>query len=304
MKTNHQIASYGRPDLSTRSKYIVIVISTLILFGIGSSASYANAETVHIYVEKMPQPWQKQFGGVLDDAVQYWEGKIPGLKFDTVQYVEKSDFVLQWASQYGEGKLGYYSTDTANTYGKPTVAITLGFFKDKHWYLVSSEYVLQVTKHELGHAIGVPYSDDPNDIMYPTVEDYESWQQNPEQALQISTNTSMDWQSMSEKYQNLAGDKISSMSPKIAEAQSLLSSVSYGGKASKDALDKAWIAFWWAKKYLDRAEKMQIDGGASVLQSNYHDSYIKFKASYDYATNVEHKLTQITKYIEKANALA
>jgi hypothetical protein len=278
-------------------------MSILILFGLSFSTSYAKAETIHMYVQNMPQQWQDQFDGVLSKATQYWENKIPGLKFDTASSVDKSDFVVEWASQYGERKLGHYSTDTANAYGKPTLEITFGFIKDKEWHLISSDQVLQITKHELGHAIGLPYSDAPNDIMYPTIEDCESWQQNSEQDLQFSIDTSIDWQSRSDKYQKLTSDKIFPLASKIDETKSLLNSTSYDSQAAKYALDDAWTAFWWAKKYLDSADKIQTDGGTHVLQSNYHDSYIEFKSSYDFAKKVEQKLTQITEYIEKANNL-
>jgi hypothetical protein len=251
----------------------------------------------------MPQHWQDEFGDVLTNATQYWEAKTPNLKFEAAQYVDKSDFVVEWASQYGEGKLGYYSTNTENAYGKPTVAITLGFFKDKEWHLASPEYVLQITKHELGHALGLPHSVDPNDIMYPTIEDYESWLQDSEQNVQSPSNTA-DWQSRSEKYQAMANEKILPLESKINESQLLLNSITYEGNASNESLDNAWTSFWWAKKYLNSAEKMQTDGGASVLQSNYYESYIKFKSAYDYAKKVEQKLSQITEHIETANSLA
>lgn len=285
-------------DLSIKSKHFAIAVSILILFGIGSSISYVKAETINMYVEDMPQHWQDQYGDVLSNAVQYWQSKIPDLKLNTTQYVDGSDFVVEWASQYGEGKLGYYSTNTENVYGKPIMAITLGFFKDKKWHLASSEQILQITKHELGHAIGLPYSADPNDIMYPTVEDYESWQQDSEQ-IQASTDASTDWHSRSEKYQSLASDAILPLASRVDKVQSSLSSMSYDSTAAS-AHNNAWIAFWWAKKYLDSAEKIQTDAGSAVLQSNYHDSYIEFKLSYDYAKKAEQKLTQITEYIEKA----
>jgi hypothetical protein len=291
----------------------VSIASVLILLSIGFSLHNARAETVHMYVEKIPQQWQEQFGTVLDEAVKYWQDKIPGLTFETVPFVDDTDFVVEWASQYDEGKLGYYSTNVNNAYGKPTLAITLGFFKDKEWHLVSHEYVLQITKHELGHALGLSHSDDPNDIMYPTIENYESWQQNEdsnlqstpsEQELQAAITPSIDWSSKSAKYQHLAADKIAPLGTKIEESQSLLSSLSYSDKESQNALDNAWIAFWWAKKYLADSEKLQTDGGALALQSDYHGSYLKFKSSYDHAKKVEQKLVQIEKFVDKANALS
>lgn len=288
--------------LSANYRHLAVAISVLILFSAGS-ISHARAETVNMYVQKMPQHWQDKFGDVMANATQYWESKTPNLKFETVQYVDKSDFVVEWASQYGEGKLGYYSTDTANAYGKPTMAITLGFFKDREWHLASPEYVLQITKHEIGHALGLPHSVDPDDIMYPTIEDYESWLQKSEQNVQTPSNTA-DWQARSEKYQGMAGEKILPLESKIDETQSLLNSVSYEGNAANESLDNAWTSFWWAKKYLNSAESMQEDGGASVLQSNYYDSYIKFKSAYDYAKKTEQKIAQIIEQVEKAGSLS
>ena len=285
-----------------KPRHLAVVMSVLILFSAGS-ISHAKAETVSMYVQSMPQHWQDEFGDVLTNATQYWEAKTPNLKFETVQYVDKSDFVVEWASQYGEGKLGYYSTNTENAYGKPTMAITLGFFKDKEWHLASPEYVLQITKHELGHALGLPHSVDPNDIMYPTIEDYESWLQDSVQNIQAPSNTA-DWQSRSEKYQGMASEKILPLESKIDETQSLLNSMVYDGNAANESLDNAWTSFWWAKKYLNSAEEAQADGGASVLQSNYYDSYIKFKSSCDYAKKAEQKISQIAEHIEKANSLA
>jgi len=296
------MSDYGTAfgGLSIKSRHLA-VMTVITLFCIGVT-SHASAQTVTMYVEKMPQHWQGQYGDVLTNATQYWEGKSPGLKFDTTQTVDKADVVVEWASQYGEGKLGYYSTDTSNAYGKPTLAITLGFFEDKEWNLASPDQVLQITKHELGHAIGLPYSADPNDIMYPTVEDYESWQQDSEQPPAF--NTSADWHGRSEKYQSLAVETILPLATKIDGEQSLLNSASYDSMAAKDALGNAWTAFWWAKKYLSIAEEAQYDGGLFVLQSDYYNSHIKFKSSYDYAKKAEQKISQITEYIEKADSLA
>ncbi len=290
--------------------------SVLILSGLSSLVSYAEAQTFNVYEQKMPLHWENQFGDILLNATQYWEQKMPGLKFETVKFVDDSDFVVEWASQYGEGKLGYYSTNTVNAYGKPKLTISLGFFKDKKWNLVSTEYALEITKHELGHAIGLPHSSNPDDIMYPTIENYESWQQShtekpqakaktSEQNLQASTQkqTAVDWQSKSEKYQKLASDKIYKLEPKIGDAKLLLDSVNYENMAAKVEIERAWTAFWWAKKYHAEAEKMHTDGGAFFLQSEYQDSYEKFKQSYDYAKKLEKKIADITKYHKKAHEL-
>ena len=72
--------------------------SILSLLCFGFSIHDAKAETFHMYIEKMPRHWQKQFDGVLDEAMQYWQNKFPDLAFEQVQFVDKADFVVEWAS--------------------------------------------------------------------------------------------------------------------------------------------------------------------------------------------------------------
>ncbi len=153
-----------------------LVYVVIALFGLSFVLiENADAQTYKIHVQKMPPHWQKTFGDTLDKAIQFWQQKTPGLVIDKVPYQDQADFVLEWASQYDSGKLGYYSSSTLNEYGKPKLTISLGYFKDKKWNLVSPEYALEITKHELGHAIGLPHSTDPTDVMYPQIENYESW---------------------------------------------------------------------------------------------------------------------------------
>lgn len=291
----------NRIGLSLKPRRLGMVLSVLILFGAGSTLSYANAETIHMYVQNMPKQWQTQYGDILSQATQYWQKSVPGITFETVTQLDNSDLVVEWTSQNGEGKLGYYSTNIANDYGKPVMAITLGFFEDGTWRLVPADSVLQVTKHELGHVIGIQHSTNPSDIMYPTVDDYGSVSQADQTQLK---STHIDWHANSEKYQNLASEKILPLQTNLDEAQTLLSSKSYGTKAASDILDDAWMSYWWAKQYLDSAEKAQTDGGAFVLQSDFQNSYLQFKSSYDSAKKVEEKLSLVNELIQKANSLA
>jgi hypothetical protein len=247
----------------------------------------ANAETYYIYVEKMPQHWQKQFGGVLDGATKYWSQEVSGAKFETVQFIDKSDFVVQWSSNQENG-LGYYSEDTANFYGKPTVTVTLGFFEDQKLKMLSYDQALQLTKHELGHAIGMQYTDNPDDIMYPTIEDQESLQYD----ISVSVPANGDLEQISKKYQKLVEEKLMHLQPHLAVAQQAL---------SLESSDDSWMVFWWAKKYLADSERLSTEGGASILQSDFEDSYTKFKTAYEYTLRAEQKLLQIVPITENTD---
>lgn len=133
-------------------------------------------KTLYVYVDQMPKQWEDEFGNILHNATQWWEQRLPGLDFQEVQSVAESDFVVQWSSQYLDKTLGYYTPDTNNYYGKPYVTITLGSFDDesvpstqRKFNFHDPEFVLEITKHEIGHTLGFEHSDNPYDIMYPSM---------------------------------------------------------------------------------------------------------------------------------------
>ncbi|MEM3064906.1 MAG: matrixin family metalloprotease [Candidatus Nitrosotenuis sp.] len=259
------------------------ILSVVVLVGMLAAlpllAQHASAETYYVYVEKMPQHWQKQFEDILEKAIEYWSTQDPELKFETVQFVDKSDFVIQWSSNHGN-RLGYYSTETANSYGKPTIAITLGFFKDKQLTMVPYEHALLLTKHELGHAVGMSYDDNPASVMYPTIEDYESLD-----AVNVQIPKNADLEQLSIKYQKLVEEKLSELEPRLSDSHQMLNS---------ESDNHLWMSYWWAKKYLADSERLAVEGGASILQADFEDSYMAFKTAYEYANRAEQKILQLT----------
>jgi hypothetical protein len=281
-----------------------LVIALLLVVFVGMSVSGAQAATYKIYEQKMPTHWQENFGDVLGQATQFWQNKTKGLTFETAQYSDQSDFVIEWASQFETGKMGYYSPDTSNHYGKPKMAITLGYFKEGKWNFIEPEYVLEITKHELGHAIGLPHSTNPNDIMYPQIEDYESWLKS-QTAKQVapSEQTSTDWKEKSIKYQERSDQKLYVLKSEIAKNETTLNGYTATNLASKAELDKAWNAFWVAKKHLNDAEMIQSDADTLFYAASYQDSYYKYKSSFDNANLASASLLQLQIYLNNADIL-
>jgi hypothetical protein len=300
---NHAFKSYL--FLSHPPPNNVKVLFFLAIFVSCTFLTAAYAQTYDLYVQKMPVVWKDQYSTVLSEATKYWEEKTPGLKFNYVTYPDQADFVVEWGSKTDDGKFGSYATGSQNYYNKPAISITLGFFKDRKLATVSPEYALDITKHMFGHLLSLPHSTDPNDIMYPSVEYYDSWlQSHQEIKIKPSKNSSKtDWQSRSQKYQTKASNRIIQLEPQVDAANSLLLTAPYTNKAAQAEIQKGWTAYWAAKKSLDDAQKAQTDGGALVLESKYKESYTKFKQSYDFTKIIEKKIADIKKYNKKAYEL-
>lgn len=303
------------------------MILSVFFAGIISLPVIVEAQTYYINVQKMPVQWQNEFGDVLYQATEYWKSRIPSLEFYEVPYPDQSDFVVTWASQYLEGKLGYYTTNTNNYYGKPYVAITLGYFEDKKWNLVSRDYVIAITKHEMGHAIGLEHSNDPNDIMYPTVENYEDWvrshspesyvgQTNDDEYFSSDASPSLSEmmdQILAEekKYENPANEAKSyyenlifdDLANGITRAEKSLSGLKFESQDAQKKIKQAWDVRWQAVTSKNKADKKFAEALNYLNDGRYLDSYSSFKTIDSDSESIGNNLKWISAAIEDANKM-
>jgi hypothetical protein len=296
----------------------IVIIATAIVCSITilSSLPDADAKTWKVHLKEMPKHWESHFGDIYTDGAKYWEKRIPGTYFVEETQREKADFVVQWSSQFQGSKLGYYTPSSNNDFGRPYIAITLGYmddesvsFQDRKFNLVDAEYAKLITIHELGHAIGFHHSDDPDDIMYPTIYNYDNWLYEKEfQSMKISTQFNSksvvtQFNSKSIEIQQESNSKVEEVKEYVYSKQDLLLSKHYESQDAQEELNKAMESLDEAKNYLGQAEWTQNEGASFLSTSDYEEAYYKYLHSVGMAKKVWDPIIEINKAIKSADEL-
>lgn len=290
--------------------FVIIAILISTLTGLSYLIADAEAKIWYIYVDEIPKHWEPKFNNVINDATKFWEERVPDTKFYQVSFPEQSEFVIQWASQYIGTKLGYYTPSSINDYGRPYIAITLGYmdkestkWQDRKFNLVDSDYASEITKHEIGHAIGFLHSQDPNDIMYSKIYDYERWLKNKNNLTKINENiviTQTDWEKESIKYQKWTGYKLTALKSGINFAEESLSEAYSDNPQRQVSVNNAWTALWWAKKFFDESELMQKEGYQLISEAKVEEAFYKYQNSFNHAEKIMPYLFEITIYLNES----
>lgn len=265
----------------------------------------AEAKTYYIHVIDMPKNWEEHFDQALPQAKAFWANKIPGTQFIEITNREAADFVIQWASQYQGTKLGYWNPSSVNELRKPYIAITLGYmddesvdWRDRKFNLVDPEYVTEITKHELGHAIGLPHSNDPNDIMYPAILNYDAWLSNKNKSQEVEIQ-----KSLSPILQDLVNNMIEGLKPQIYDMQDSLYAAEFSNLDAQKEKDNAWNSFGLAKGYFDNAESAQKRGESAISESNHYGASQEFDYTISKLIKIQDPLEQARAHLDKGQQL-
>lgn len=104
-------------------------------------------------------------------GLRAWHGRPFPIRVDLSDRPGPEDFAVTWAATLGERQLGRASTRWTLKEGRADLEVTeLVLVTRDPWdpeRTIRPSQIELAAAHEMGHALGLPHSDEPRDVMYP-----------------------------------------------------------------------------------------------------------------------------------------
>ena len=176
---------------------VIIIISFLVLIFVSQFALAAEYPklldtpwdhspiTVFIDDVNVPQHYSPTYRVQVESALLYWEdggnSKLDFIPDFELVDTDDADIRIIWVENIEEvtgaqeGVAGFWNPYVINgVYQRGDIVLEVGNYQGYAWRQYGDLNMLLVTKHELGHALGLAHSNDRKDIMYPTYEERDN----------------------------------------------------------------------------------------------------------------------------------
>lgn len=134
-----------------------------------------ETERIRVHVHRPAHEEEAAAHRLRDAAVRgirQWDGRPFPIRFVTEEEVRKGDLVVKWKPTLPGGGLGETESSFEEDGSRPRYRVAGVTLATRNPYRtarrLSSEEVELTATHEMGHALGLPHSDDQGDVMYPT----------------------------------------------------------------------------------------------------------------------------------------
>lgn len=137
--------------------------------------------TVYINDKDLPPHYSPTYYEQIEKALEYWEeGGNGNLDYAPVFEIvdsEEADIRIRWVENLENvegvpsGVAGYARPRiSGDRFVEVDIVLEVGNYQGKAWRQYGDATMLSISKHELGHALGLGHSENPRDIMYPEHE--------------------------------------------------------------------------------------------------------------------------------------
>jgi len=137
--------------------------------------------TVSIDDENVSDHYSPTYYTQVEESLEYWEeggnGKLAYTPVFEITDSEEADIRIRWVENLENvegapsGVAGYAKPHLVNgRFVRVDIVLEVGNYQGRAWRQYGDGTMLAISKHELGHALGLGHSDDPRDIMYPEYE--------------------------------------------------------------------------------------------------------------------------------------
>jgi hypothetical protein len=148
-------------EVPNRNFFYILLLAAFVLSSVFFMPAFGQQEEIHrIHVDPLPD-WADYAQNVMYDATTFWSKVDPDLKFYESSAIEKSDIQVRWIKEFVGERLG---TTSDGHY----IEVGLGDSNcNGKWQPYSTNTLARIMEHEIGHALGLQHSSNPNSIMYP-----------------------------------------------------------------------------------------------------------------------------------------